>query len=188
MRSHVVIGVFALTLAACAATLRVDSDFDASVDFGHYRSFAWIREDPLIQSAANPARVSPLNQRRIQLAIESELLAKGFTLSGDRAAADFVVSYTVGSRDKIDVVSYPTPFVWNGRWGGAYYGHELDVRPYREGQLAIDVFDGATHQPVWHGSATKRISESDRQNAKAQIDAAVAAILARFPPHLPGGR
>ena len=187
MKSRAVLGVFALTMAACAAALHVDSDFDASVDFGHYRSFAWIREDPLIQSADSPARVSPLNQRRIRESIESQLIAKGFTLSGDRAAADFVVSYTVGSRDRIDVTSYPEPFIWHGRWGGPYFGHELDVRPYHEGQLAIDVFDGTTHQPVWHGSATKRISEADRQNAKPQIDAAVAAILARFPPHPPGG-
>jgi hypothetical protein len=174
--------VLLLALGACATTLRVDSDFDQAANFAGYRSFAWIREDPLIQSSASPSAISPLNSRRIQDAIAAELQAKGYTLNPDRAAADFVVAFTVGARDRLDATSYPAPFYWGGYWGHAYFGSSVEVRTYREGQLSIDIFDGKTHQPVWHGGATKRITESDRKNAKAQIDAAVKAILARFPP------
>jgi hypothetical protein len=61
-------------------------------------------------------------------------------------------------------------------------GRDADVSTYREGTLAIDVFDGRTNQPVWHGWASKRITERDIANAAEQIPVAVAAILESFPP------
>jgi hypothetical protein len=182
MTGRIAIAALLLALTACAATLRVDSDFDPAASFAGYRSFAWIREDPLIQSSASPTSISPLNSRRIRDAVESALQAKGYTLNPDRTAADFVVAFTVGARDRLDATSYPAPFYWGGYWGHAYFGSAVEVRSYREGQLSIDIFDGKSHQPVWHGGATKRITESDRKNAQSQIDAAVKAILARFPP------
>ena len=48
--------------------------------------------------------------------------------------------------------------------------------------LAIDIFDTADRRPVWHGVATKRISDADRKDAAATIRAAVDAILVGFPP------
>lgn len=48
--------------------------------------------------------------------------------------------------------------------------------------LAIDVFDVAERQPVWHGVASKMINESDREDAAGTIKAAVDAILEGFPP------
>jgi hypothetical protein len=93
-----------------------------------------------------------------------------------------VLSYTVGARDRIDVQSYPVRFRSAWGWGWTYVGREADVSTYREGTLAIDIFDGRTNQPVWHGWATKRITERDVANAAEQIPIAVAAILARFPP------
>jgi hypothetical protein len=53
---------------------------------------------------------------------------------------------------------------------------------YREGTFAIDVFDGKSHQPVWHGWATKRTSEHDVKNAAEIIPPAVATIMKNFPP------
>jgi hypothetical protein len=70
----------------------------------------------------------------------------------------------------------------NWHWGRTYFGDEVDVDTYREGTLAIDVFDGKSHQPVWHGWATKRITEADIRGAAEQIPIAVTAILESFPP------
>jgi len=111
----------------------------------------------------------------------------------DAESADFVLAFTVGSREEIKVDSYPSmsagyagygyPRHWGG-WGGAYYGvgTETSVRQYTKGMLAIDVFDVASRRPVWHGVATKTIYESDREDASGTIKAAVDAILAGFPP------
>ncbi len=137
----------------------------------------------MIAPADQLARVSPLNRKRIEEAIENTLTAKGFQKTADRAAADFVLSYTVGARDRLDVYSYPAPYGGAWHWGYPYWGRDVDVTMYTEGTLSIDVFDGKTHQPVWHGWASKRITEQDVERAAEQIPPAVNAILANFPPH-----
>lgn len=173
----------ALTLSSCVS-IRADSDYYAAADFSHYQRYTWVGDMPFLVPAGYDIAVSPLNQRRIKDAIESELAAKGFTLAEDSNRADFAVSVTVGARDRITVETYPLRY--RGSWGwrrfGFYYGPQVDTLAYREGILAIDVFDQATNQPVWHGWVEKRITNSDRADAAEQIRAAVKAILRDFPP------
>jgi hypothetical protein len=169
-------------LGACATTLQANSDFDSAQDFSRYRSFAWMVADSPIAAPGEQVRVSPLNRQRIVEAIEAELGAKGFQKAADGSAADFVISYTVGARDRIDAQSYPDLYRGPWRWSRPYIGRNVDVSVYREGTLAIDIFDGASHQPVWHGWASKRITEHDVTHAAEQIPPAVAAILEKFPP------
>lgn len=166
----------------CASTMQARSDHDSSQDFSGYRLFAWMDADPLMAPVGTTSPISPLNRRRIVEAIEGQLDAKGFQRTSDREAADFVVSYTAGARDRLDVQAYPLPYRHYWHWGRTYFGNEVDVDTYREGTLAIDVFDGKSHQPVWHGWATKRITEADIRGAAEQIPIAVTAILEGFPP------
>ena len=182
--------IFLVMLAGCASTFEASYDHDPAYDFTKYQSFAWISKNPMKvgQSVGVP---NPLLEPRIMSALETALVAKGYEFVKAPKDADFVVSFTVGSREEIRVDSYPSmsagygvayPRHWG--WGGAYYGvaTETQVRQYTEGMLAVDIFDVKERRPVWHGVATKRISESDREDAAATIKAAVDAILAGFPP------
>ena len=67
-----------------------------------------------------------------------------------------------------------------------YYWPNVDVEMYTEGMLAIDIFDNASREPVWHGWARKRILGADVANPETAINAAVSAILEDFPPPAPG--
>jgi hypothetical protein len=167
-----------LLLAGCAA-MSVSSQQYPQADLGGYHSYAWIAEDPLIRPRGAEPEISPLTARRIREAIEAELAAKGYTAVAAPATADFVVAFTVGTRDRIDAMSYPAPY--RGPWRWSWYGAETDLRVYREGTLSIDIFDGATKQPVWHGRARKTITSSDVSDPGPVIQRAVKAILARFP-------
>ena len=182
--------VFAL-LGACASTFKATYDHDSNHDFSNYQTFAWISRNPM--KAGQTATVpNPLLEPRIMSALESALVAKGYRQVADASSADFVISFTVGSREEIKVDSYPSMSVGYGRayprgwgWGGAYYGvgtTETKVRQYTKGMLAVDVFDVKEKRPVWHGVASKTINESDRENVEETIKAAVDAILAGFPP------
>jgi Domain of unknown function (DUF4136) len=172
--------VSGFALVACAS-LRVASDFDHTASFAGYHSFSWMPREH--HGSANPLAV-----QRARDAIESELKIKGFNEVADPAAADFVVDFTIGSRERTEVNSYPAPYAsegwWGGRgwWGYPYWGGEVDVRQYREGTLSIDVFDGRSHRPVWHGWARKELTRSDIEHSEAPIRTAVAAVLAQFPP------
>lgn len=180
-----------LFTAGCASGLTAYHDHDPSARFEGYRTFAWISEHPM-KVGPSSTIANPMVEPRIMSAIEAELQRKGYTRVDDPEMADFVLAFTVGSREQIEVDSYPTmaggvgyayPRHWRS-WGGAYYGHgtETRVRQYTEGMLAIDIFDGKERRPVWHGVASKSINASDRENASASIQGAVDAILAGFPP------
>lgn len=182
-----------LAVAACATTrYETQSDYDRAADFSGYDTWAWISDKPMLASDGELGR-NPIWQDRIKMLIANELRSKGFTEVRDPEAADFTVAFTLGSRDKIDVNTYPSSYRTAWGWGYPYHGYyggyrslpttEVDVRQYTEGQLAIDVFDVNSRQPVWHGVATGNIRQNrsveERQEAAREV---VASILAPFPP------
>lgn len=173
-----------ISLSGCA-TIRSGSHYDESAAFDHYRTYSWIADQPLIVGTGEKPPISPLTQKKIVDAIEAELARNGFVLAQNRESADFALSYTVGTRERIESTSYP--HAYQGAWGWHLYGRyyydtEVVHRTYTEGTLGVDVFDGKTKQPVWHGWASKTVSTSDRNNPKPSIEKAVSAIFEGFPP------
>lgn len=172
----------AFLLGACA-TLRVGSDYDSSANFTGYHTFAWMPPHTKPHESPNPLVV-----QRAHDAIEGALTGKGYRLADDSAAADFIVDFTIGSRERTDISSYPAPYGgpwlrgYSPWWGTSYWGSEVDVRQYRERTLSIDVFDGHTHRPVWHGWAQKELGRADIEHSNGSIHAAVDSVLAKFPP------
>lgn len=174
----------AVVLGGCA-TIKSGSHHDEMASFDHYRSFSWIADQPLITAPGASPPISALTQKKIGDAIKAELIRKGFVYSSNREAADFVVSYTVGTRERIEATSYPSAY--RGAWGWNLHGRnfytmEVEHRVYTEGTLGVDVFDGKTKQPSWHGWASKTINSSDREDPAPSIDKAVTALFADFPP------
>lgn len=173
--------LFALTAASCAV-MQTDSDYYRAADFSKLHRFAWVAESPLIQSRSASVEISPLTIRRIREAIERDLAAKGFELVADREDADFALSFTVGARDMISIEDYPPYYRGDWHWQTPYYWPRVDVAMYTAGMLAIDVFDSATREPVWHGWARKAIVGADIRDPETAIYNAVTAMLSDFPP------
>lgn len=184
---NLAIVIAAIFLSACATPgFEAKHDYDDTIDFSGYQTFSWISQNPMNIGVTTVAP-SPLLEPRIMSSLERALVAKGYRYVKLPNDADFVVSFTVGARDEIRVDSYPATgggYYRRGGWGGAYYGYgtETRVRQYTKGTLAVDLFSVQQRRPVWHGFATKKITEDDRDNQSATIDAAVAAIIAGFPP------
>lgn len=187
LSKYVAIFSAAILLSACAAPgFKARHDYDDSIDFSKYQTFTWISKNPM-KLGVTAVPPSAMLEPRIMSSLERALVAKGYRYAKEPNSADFVLSFTVGSREEIRVDSYPSMSpAYGGRWGwgGAYYGHgtETTVRQYTKGMLAVDIFSVRQRRPVWHGVATKTIREDDRDNMSTTIDAAVAAIMAGFPP------
>lgn len=156
----------ALTLAACT-TPQVSSDYDHAAPFASYHSFVLIVRP-------HPGADNALTLQRTYDAIRDELTRKGFSSVSDPARADFAVDFTIGVQDRLDINSYG--------WAGPGWWNQTDVRQYREGTLAIDVFEARRHEPVWHGWAKKPLTEADTKDPGPGLRAAVSAVLAHFPP------
>ncbi|HZW60230.1 MAG TPA: DUF4136 domain-containing protein [Woeseiaceae bacterium] len=178
------LGILILTGLLCAcATIRSGSHYDESNDFDRYRTFSWIADDPYVGRDA-ALNVSPLTQRKIQQAIRDQLEFKGYTFVDDRDTADFVVSYTIGSREKFTASSYPIAYRGSWSWDmhDRYYRvGEYVEHSYTEGTLGVDIFDAATKQPVWHGWAQKTITQGDRDDPSVAIQDGVQRLFESFP-------
>lgn len=175
-------------VSACSSNPPV-IDYDQSIDFSGYSSYAFISDHPLMRAPDSPPG-SPLMEGKLIKATDEFLQAKGFTKADHPEEADFAVGFTIGARDKIRVNSYPAPYRPNyggWGWGGPYYAgsSNVDVQQYTEGTLAIDIYDVQEHKPAWHGVTTKRITDSMRRNLDESVHNLIVEVLGGFPPGMP---
>ncbi len=177
------IGIAALAISGCATQGQENADYDTSHDFSGYKTFAWISDNPM---KVGPVLADPRDslEPSIMDAIRASLEAKGFEIVERDASPDFVVSFTVGSREKVRPVGYPSMKPDPGgrwSWGTEYHGGEEGAK-YTQGVLAIDIFDADEKRPVWHAVTGKRIDEADRDNMDSLIRGVVRSLLSDFPP------
>ena len=165
-RAVTVFGVMAL-FAGSALAQRITTEFDETVDFSRYKTFA-IREGQL--RSPNPALNSELTKKRVEAAIERALAAKGLTKT--TGSSDLNVFYTLGSIGRVETETYPAG--WRG------LGTRVAKVPYAEGNLVIDLRDPTTRSLVWRGIAT----EEQRNAAKlaGKLDDMVKKCIAKYPP------
>jgi len=178
-------------VTGCASTVQPVVDHDPKVDFAPYKSFAFISNHPMIRSeTSQPA--SPFTEERIKNSISKNLEDRGYRSVTGTEVANFTISFTLGSRDKMQSDTYPEPYragYGSWRWGGSYYGFapgyegQVDASNYTEGALSIDLFDVSERRPIWHGVSTKGITDKSQKDPDSVIDEIVTAILSGFPPN-----
>jgi hypothetical protein len=164
------LALLALGLLAAhgARAQKITMEFDQSIDFSKYKTFA-IREGRL--NSGNPALNSPLVKKQIEADIQNDLIAKGLTLVTS-GPADLNVRYTFGAARKTEVEAYPAG--WYGL--GTRY-----VRvPYAEGTLVIDLRDPTTRSLVWRAIAAEE--KSDATKIQGKIDDMVKKSINKYPP------
>src|SRR3977135_4342549 len=84
------------------------------------------------------------------------------------AGADCLVGYGIGSST---VVEDAYPYGWGWGW---------DPYVYREGIIAVDLYDAKSRQPLWHASVEQSLYRLNGAEAEKRIDAAVAAIFTKY--------
>jgi hypothetical protein len=168
----------ALCAVSACTTLTVKSDVNSAlISQVHCNSFAWAGSfrgsSPLRNTIANP-----VNESRLRAAIALHL--KGGSVQDTGAQADCLVGYGIGSSTVMDPGFYGYggwgyPYGWGWGWGGP------GPYAYREGIIAIDVYDAKSRQPLWHASVDQSLYGTSGPEAQKRIDAAVAAIFAKYP-------
>jgi len=162
--------VTAILLVRCS-TISVMQDYDPEYDFSKLKTFGFL---PIPEDAG----IDQINANRFGDAIKKEMTAKGYTVSEN---ADFGVAILFGKQTKTNITSYGYGYgpYW-GRYGGA---SNIDVSQYDEGTLVIDVIDMNKKELVWRGTGTGALTPNATvEERTANINNAVAQILAQFPP------
>jgi Domain of unknown function (DUF4136) len=176
----------ALWLAACTSAPTVRSDFDRSVDFASYKTFAFV--SPL---GTDRSGYQSIVSQRLKVATQRELENRG--LRRVETDAQLLVNFNAKLNEQLYVSSAPVPTMGVGV-GRGYYGYRAGmygtwplyynsttVTQYTEGTLNVDVVDAARKQLVWEGVVTQDIGTRERENVEAAIDAAVVAAFSKFP-------
>jgi len=158
----------AVTVTACASSLRVRSDYDRSANFKKYRTFA-LREG---NSSGNPVM-----DQRIRQDLVAAFRAKGLDEVREENADIVIVPHTATRTKR----TYDT-FYDNG-WGGwrwRWAQPTVVVNEFQVGTLIVDVFDNQAKTAVWHGYASGALSDEPSENAE-KADQAVRRIVDQYP-------
>lgn len=164
-----------LVVTSCTS-VRVATDYDRKADFNTYKTFAFFK------TGIDKAEISDLDKRRILRAIESELLAKGFTKSDK---PDLLISLFTKSNQRVDV--YNNFWGYNGwGWGGFGPGwgwgwNQPNVSTSTEGTLYIDLIDANKKELVWQGMGTGFLSRNMHKKEE-RIKEFVSEIMKKYPP------
>ena len=173
MKKLLLLPVLLLVLTSCSS-VRVASDFDKNVDFNQYKTFAFYK------SGIDKVEISDLDKKRILKAIETQMTAKGITLSEN---PDLMVNIFTKSREQVDVNQYNGGWGYGVGWGyGPYmYGGNTSISRYTEGTLYIDLIDAKKKELVWQGEGEGVLTQNSGDKEK-RINEFVAKILEQYPP------
>lgn len=172
MKKGILLLLSIILLSSCNS-IKVVTDYDSKVDFNKYKTFAFYKPE------IDKAKISDLDKKRILRAIETELLAKGFTKSTN---PDMLVGIFTKSREKVNVNQNNVGFGWgwNPYWGGV--NTNFNVSQYTEGTLFIDFIDKEKKELVWQGIGTAALKLQNRAKKDERIKLFVKEIISRFPP------
>jgi hypothetical protein len=168
-------------LAGCSSGYDIKYDYDMDSNFSAFHTYKWISRTVTNAngSAATAQQNNSLLEKRIHSAVDTQMSAKGFTLTEDNP--DILLVYYVGLKDKIDVTDWG--YTYAGSYWGGGMGRNVDVYQYTEGTLIVDMVNASDKQLAWRGSATGVVEPGrSPEQMEARINDVAARIFKNYPP------
>jgi hypothetical protein len=173
--------------ASCASTAHIEKD--DTIDFRHYKTFAWIDKDGEGKKDRN--RNNDIVEEKIRKAVNQEL-EKTAGWRESKNHPDVLLSYDVlvekGVKESNNPV-YTRPYSriffnpYTRRYSTIYYpsefmGYDRDQRSIREGTVTISMIDTKTDKMVWQGWTTDEVN--NKNLSSKEIQNSVKAIFRKF--------
>jgi len=175
MKNNIILLLGVIVLSACSS-IKVTTDYDNQVDFSKFKTIAFYKPE------IDKSDISDLDKRRILRALESELVAQGFTKSD---SPSMLVSFFTKSRERVDVNQNNIGWGWGWGWnpwmmnGGM---NNVNVSQFTEGTLFVDFIDKEKKELIWQGIGTGALRNENRDKKEIRIKEFVKEIVSRFPP------
>jgi len=169
------IGLITLVwLSATAIAQDVHFDYDRSANFSTYKTYHWV--DYVSVQVGDQ-----LLDQDIKRAVDAQLAGKG--LRRVDSGGDLIVGYqaTISQEKQFDSIGLGGPRglgPWSD-WGNSRVtSSTIDI-----GKLTIGLFDPATKQLVWRGSASKTLDiKKDSDKNYRNLEKAMAKLFRNYPP------
>jgi hypothetical protein len=159
-----------------AAAQKVQIDYDKTVDFSKYETFAWDET-----AGTSLAEASPLMHSRLKNAIEDEFGKAGVTEVEPGENPDFYITYHTNTKDQVryNTVDYGYRRGPGWYWGGGFGHSATSAYTYSKGTLVIDIWDAHTENLVWRGVSTATVPENPEKAARL-IDSSVSKLAKKW--------
>jgi hypothetical protein len=165
LRVVIACGCLIMSNSIAAWAQSVQTDYDRSYNLAKLRTYSFAEQT---RPPGDPLAASPLNDRRIHSALDSQLQAQGFRPS---EKPDFLIAYSVATRMGLDIednrISGPP---WD-RWGN------IKVNQVTEGTLMVMFLEPATRQEIWVGLVSGEINP---KNLDRGVNKSIARMVVRF--------
>lgn len=180
MLKSIILAASVLILSACTNT--PDWDYDKSVEFANYKTFAWSADADLKNNDGNAYQINDLMEKRVRNAIIEAMLKHNIKLV-ETKNADILVNYHASVDSKIETDSFNTSYTARWNYWGFGYQTQTHTREYDVGTLVIDVIDKTSNQLIWRGAKEGRLrNKQTPEQRTTSANKTVSAILANFPP------
>lgn len=152
-----------LLCVAAAAAQNIQTDFDRNFGLAKLQTYSFYKQT---RGPNDPLAASPINDRRIHDALDSQLRANGLTESQE---PDFWIGYYVTTSKGLDIQD--NRIGWFNRRGS------INVNPTTEGTLVVIFVDSKTKQEVWRGYASGTINPKDLDK---DVNKSVTKLIQKF--------
>jgi hypothetical protein len=175
------LAVTALWVLGGCSNIKVWTETDPTASFEGLRTYTWAEVSQSIEN--DPHEENPILDRRIRLAVETELSGRGFE-KVEEGTPDFFIGYHAAAQQQLDV-----------RYVDDYYAYAYTYRArpprrtvyvYERGTLVLDVSLPEPKRLIWRAIASAEISpdESQEQGDK-RLAEAVRKMFDKFPAEGP---
>lgn len=166
--------VLAFFLFASCASVRVASDFDKSVDFTKYKTYAYYK------NGIDKVEISDLDKKRILRSIDEVMASKGFVKSEN---PDLLVNIFTKAREEVNVNQFNAGwgYGWGFGWSPFGIGYQTSISRNTEGTLYIDLIDAQKKEMIWQGEGVGYLTQNTSKKDE-RIKEFVSEILEQYPP------
>ncbi len=169
--------VLAGLMTAAAFSAKIKSDYDKSIDFSSYRTYAWGKNTQPTRVAAGLFISAAINTALESRGLQQANIDEADIVVAYAAAGDQMMSFGVVDPSYAAIGGQPLPgsTVWttgtNSPTGGSFV---------RKGSLVIDIYDRRQQKLIWTAVATDTIQDKP-DKAINQINNMVAEMFSRYP-------
>lgn len=170
-----------LAVASTAFGQDVRYNFDKDTDFSKFKTYKWV-----VLKGASP--VDDLTDKQIKDAIDAQLATKGLS-KVDSDDANLFVGYQTAVGTEKQFTSFDSGWGYGPGWyGRGWYGGGGGMTTGQtstiyNGQIAVDMYNSASHTLVWRGVVSKTLDPKAKpEKRQKNLTKALTKLFKNYPP------
>ena len=177
--------VLALVTCSVAFAQDVRTNYMPGTDFSKYHTYAWVNDVQGVPAVGG--HPDQILDAQVEEAIDSQMVAKGFTKVEDGSKADLLLGYQLAIDQEKQINGFGDNLGgWSGGlgpWGGSFGTFSASTSSDYIGTFVVGMYDPAAKKLVWIGAAQHAIEPSKKhEKNRERLNKGARKLLKDFPP------